>query len=142
VTGMPQLRERIRIPTDYEDLLERPLIAHVATLRPDGDLQSNPVWFEWNGEQIRLSHTKRRQKYRNVRRYPKAALSIVDDADPYRYLEIRGDVEDIVDDPDNVFIDRLAQRYLDEERYPWHQPGDERIIVAIRPTSTTAMGGH
>lgn len=36
-----------------------------------------------------MSHTKERQKFANVRREPRVALSIIDPDDPYRFLEIR-----------------------------------------------------
>ena len=43
-----------QVPTSHRDLLERPLIAHVATVRTDGGPQTNPMWFGWDGERIRL----------------------------------------------------------------------------------------
>lgn len=128
------------IPSSHADLLEKPNIAHLATERRDGDLQSNPVWYEWDGTHIKVSQTTSRQKVRNVRHNPKVALSIVDPENPYRYLELRGVVDRIDPDPEAAFIDRLAKRYLDQDEYPWHQPGDERVVVLIRPTSASSMG--
>src|SRR5947208_1782148 len=124
---MPTTTDIAVVPAEYQDLLRQPLIAHLATLRPDGNLQSNPVWFAWDGERIKISQTKSRQKYRNLSRYPKAAFSIVDRTNPYRHVEIRGDVVEVDDDTTNEFIDHLAQRYLGQEHYPWHQRGDERV---------------
>jgi PPOX class probable F420-dependent enzyme len=98
------------------------------------------VWFEWDGTHLSFSQTTGRQKYRNVRKDPHVALSIVDPENPYRYLEVRGVVDRIDDDPDYEFIDRQAQRYIEEEKYPWHQPGDERVVVRVRPVHTSQMG--
>jgi Pyridoxamine 5'-phosphate oxidase len=50
------------VPDTHQDLLEQPVIAHLATARPDGALQSNPVWFEWDGEHIKISQTRDRQR--------------------------------------------------------------------------------
>jgi PPOX class probable F420-dependent enzyme len=127
------------IPDAFIDLLEKPTFAHLATLRPDGSPQSNPVWFVWDGERIRFSLTKTRKKARNLKHDPKCALSISDPENPYRYLEIRGTVESIDDDVDNRFIDAEAKRYLGVDQYPMHQPGDERIIVTVRPDATSQM---
>ena len=124
----------------HRDLLARPLIAHLATARPDGGLQCNPVWFEWDGEHVSISQTRSRQKLRNLEKNPQVALSIVDPGNPYRYLEVRGVVERIDDDPDRRFIDDLSARYTGERPYPWHQPGDERVVVRIRPTASSSMG--
>lgn len=128
------------IPEDYQDLLDTNALVHVATLGPQGEPQSNPVWFDWDGEHLKFSQTKTRQKYRNVMRDPKIALSLVDPENPYRYLEVRGTVERIEEDPDNAFINAMAKKYLGMDEYPYHQPGDERVIVYVRPQHTTHMG--
>ena len=36
----------VDIPKGYETLLERPLYGHLATTRPDGNAQVNPMWFD------------------------------------------------------------------------------------------------
>nr|WP_273842423.1 PPOX class F420-dependent oxidoreductase [Rubrobacter calidifluminis] len=100
------------IPHKFEDLLRSKALAHVATVGPKGEPQSNPVWFDWDGEYIKFSQTKTRQKYRNLRRDPRVALSIVDPENPYRYLEVRGVVERIEDDPNFDFINAMAKKYL------------------------------
>jgi PPOX class probable F420-dependent enzyme len=128
------------VPDSHADLLEAVTVAHVATIGPDGAPQVNPVWFEWDGEHVCISQTTGRQKYRNVHRDPRIALSIVDPSNPYRYLEVRGHAAAIVDDEGNAFIDRQAQRYLGEETYPWPQPGDVRVIVKVLPEHCTTMG--
>ena len=131
---------RVEIPEGYRDLLESTALVHVATLGPNGEPQNNPVWFGWDGEHVKFSQTKARQKYRNVHRDPRIALSLVDPANPYRYLEIRGEVVHIEEDPENVFIDAMAKKYMGVDVYPMHQPGDERVVVYVRLQHTTQMG--
>lgn len=128
------------IPATHVDLLERPTIAHLATLGPDGSPNSTPVWFLFDGETVRFSLTTSRQKYRNISRNPAVALSVLDPDNPYRYLEVRGVVSNIAADDDLAFINSLAQRYLGEERYPWHQPTDQRVVLTITPQHTSVMG--
>jgi len=127
------------IPEGYVDLLESNALAHIATIGPDGEPQNNPVWFDWDGEQVKFSQTKTRQKYKNVGREPRLALSIVDPENPYRYLEIRGEVVRVEEDPNNDFINAMAKKYLGVDEYPYHQPGDERIVLYIEPEHTTQM---
>lgn len=131
---------RVEIPDDYHDLLESTALVHVATVGPNGEPQNNPVWFDWDGEQLRFSQTTTRQKLRNVERDPRVSISILDPNNGYRYLELRGVVERVDPDPDKAFIDRMAQKYLGQEKYPWNQPGDERVVVVVRPVHTTKMG--
>lgn len=128
------------IPDDKRDLLESTALAHVATVGPNGEPQNNPVWFGWDGELLSFSQTTGRQKLRNLQREPRVALSIVDPANPYRYLEIRGTVERVDPDPERAFINSMAKKYMGVEEYPWHQPGDERVVVVVRPERTTQMG--
>jgi PPOX class probable F420-dependent enzyme len=128
------------IPASHIELLSSTALANVATIGPDGAPQNNPVWFDWDGTYVLFSQTTGRQKYRNVRSNPSVALSIVDPDNPYRYLEIRGTVDEIVDDEHNAFIDSMATKYIDQPQYPWHQPGDHRVVVKVTPLATTQMG--
>lgn len=128
------------IPSSHRDILESKALANVATIGPNGEPQNNPVWFDWDGTHVLFSQTTGRQKYRNVQANPLVALSIVDIENPYRDLEIRGTVAEIVDDKDNAFIDSMAGKYIDQPQYPWHQPGDHRVVVEVLPTKTTQMG--
>ena len=125
------------IPDAYRDLLERPLFAHLATVRPNGAPQSNPVWFVWDGTHIKMTNLKSRQKFRNTNREPRVSLSILDPENPYRYLEVRGVIERVEDDPDWAFYDSLAERYSRQPHSgPNRLPGQERIIQFMRPTRT------
>lgn len=128
------------IPDDYVDLVTGRHFAHVATLGPDGEPQSTPVWIDGDASQIRFSQTTGRQKYQNMQDEPRVAMSMIDMENPYRYLEVRGHVADISNDEDNAFIDSMANKYLGEEKYPFHQPGDHRVVVTVDVEHTTQMG--
>ena len=125
-------------PATHADLLSRPVFAHLATVRPDGAPLVNPMWFLWEEGQgvIKLTHTKHRSNYKVLQSEPRVALAISDPDDPYRYLQVRGVVEAIEDDPTGGFHETLQLRYLGEV-------GDVsdrqfRVIVTIRPTGFRA----
>ncbi|MDQ3953392.1 MAG: PPOX class F420-dependent oxidoreductase [Actinomycetota bacterium] len=120
------------IPEQLKNILDMPALAHVATVTPGGSPRTSPMWFEWDGQHVLLSHTKARAKYRDVRTNPCIALSIVDPDDPYRYLEIRGRVE-VEDDPEKTLIHRLAKKYTGKDRYEFDGPRDERVIFRVVP---------
>lgn len=128
------------IPDSHKDLLESTALAHVATIGPNGGPQVNPVWFGWDGDLISFSQTKSRQKLRNLQKDNRISLSIVDPVNPYRYLEVRGKAIEVIEDPDKAFIDSMAQKYLGQEKYPWSQPGDQRVIVVVEPERALTMG--
>jgi PPOX class probable F420-dependent enzyme len=128
------------IPEKYEDLLHSKALAHVATIGPDGAPQNNPVWFDWDGKYLYFSQTTTRQKARNLERDPRIAFSIVDPENDYRYLEVRGRFVRVDPDPERAFINKMANKYLGVEVYPWHREGDERIVIVVEPEHTTQMG--
>jgi PPOX class probable F420-dependent enzyme len=130
------------IPDSHADLLDwdTKAFAHVATMGPEGEPQSSPVWFDWDGTHIKFSLTTGRQKYRNLQGDKRIAMSIIDPSDAYRYLEIRGELEEVEPDPEIDFISRMAKKYIDKDRYPWHKEGDERMIMKIAPGKTSSMG--
>ncbi len=123
------------IPDKLRDLLDRPLIAHLATVRGDGSPQVNPMWFSWDGEFIRFSHTNFRRKFHNVTANPAVSISIVDPSDPYRYVEVRGVVERIDADPTGAFFVELAKRY--DAPFGTNPPADavDRVVFVVRPTA-------
>src|SRR5215207_8162908 len=124
------------IPTSHLDLLASTALANVATIGPDGAPQVNPVWFDWDGTNLRFGQITTRQKVRNLRRDPRIAVAIVDPANPIRYLEIRG-VARLMPDPEAELTDRLAKKYLGLDRFPYLQPGEERVQVVLEPRHVT-----
>jgi PPOX class probable F420-dependent enzyme len=135
--GVPPMA-RTELPAGYADLLERPLFAHLATVRPDGSPQSSVMWFTWDGSRLRLTHTKTRQKFANLTAEPRVALSIVDPDDPYRTLEVRGEVESIEDDDETgSFYLSLQSRYGRGDAPV--RDAAVRVIMTIRPDSFVAV---
>jgi len=125
------------LPASHADLLTRPFFAHLATVRPDGGPQSNVMWFDWDGARIRMTHTKKRQKFRNLRHDPRVALSIHDPDDPYRFLEVRGEVERVEDDDESAsFYRSLQERYGDVYDI---DDAPVRVIFTIRPEKFVAV---
>jgi PPOX class probable F420-dependent enzyme len=128
------------IPDAYIDLLDKPVFWHIATIGKDGKPQSTPVWAGWDGEHVKFSLTKGRAKFHNLTADPSIALSGLDPENSYRYLELRGKVVRVDDDSSNTFIDSMAKKYMGVDEYPFHQPGDERVVMVVEPTHTSQMG--
>lgn len=128
------------IPQEFRDLLTKKAFAHLATLMPDGSPQVTPVWFDFDGTHIRVNSAKGRVKDKNMRRNAKVALAIMDPDNAYRYLAMRGRVEDITEAGADGHIDSLAKKYLGKDRYPYRQSGEVRVIYRIRPERVSSMG--
>ena len=127
----------VSIPGTHRDLLERPLYGHLATVRPDGTAQVNPMWFAFDGENLRFTHTRTRQKFRNLAANPSAALSVADPDRPYRYLEVRGVLERVEPDPEGRFYQELSTRYGGDGKAP--ADAADRVILIVRPTAVSVQ---
>lgn len=117
------------VPADLVDLLERPLFGILGTVRPDATVQVNPMWFEYDGEHIRFTHTTKRAKFRNLQRNPSMSLAVLDPEDPMRYLEIRGRLVEAVPDPTGAFYVVLGKRYGNAAQEPPADSADRVILV-------------
>jgi PPOX class probable F420-dependent enzyme len=117
------------IPADLADLLDRPLFGALGTVRPDGAVQVNPMWFQYDGEHIRFTHTTKRAKYRNLQQNPSMSLLVIDPDDPMRYLEVRGRLVEFVPDPTGAFYVVLGKRYGEPDQQPPADSPDRVIIV-------------
>jgi len=127
------------IPEKYKDLFDKPAFAHLATIMPDGRPQVTPVWVAFDGRYVLVNTAIGRQKDRNLSRDGRVALSILDPANPYRYLEVRGKVVERTEKGADESIDALSQRYIGKA-YPFRQPGEKRVLFMIEPEHVTAMG--
>lgn len=128
------------IPQEFRDLLTKKAFAHLATIMPDGSPQVTPVWIDFDGGHVRVNSAKGRIKDKNMRRNGRVALAILDPDNPYRYLAVRGRVEEITETGADAHIDSLTKKYLGQDRYPHRQPGEVRVIYRIRPERVSTMG--
>jgi PPOX class probable F420-dependent enzyme len=126
------------LPESHADLLERPLFAHLATIRPDGSPQSSVMWFAWDGQRIRFSHTSTRQKYRNLLADGRVSFHVQDPDNAYRTLEVRGRVESIDADPDASFYRSLQLRYGSDVPV---LDADVRVVIVVEPTTFVSVFG-
>jgi PPOX class probable F420-dependent enzyme len=129
------------IPEKYLDLLQKKkAFASLATLMPDGSPQVTPVWFDYKDGAIRVNTAKGRVKARNMKERAPVALSIMDPDNAYRYIQVRGKVRRITENGADAHIDSLAKKYLGQDKYPYAQPGETRVIYEIEPASASTMG--
>lgn len=123
-------------PDSHRDLLDADF-ATLATLGGDGGPQLTEVWFLHEDGQLRLSLNDARAKTRNLRARPECSLFIIDLANPFRYVDVRGRAR-IEPDDDYAFADRVGAKYNSDLRQ--HDgPGERRVAVTIEPTGVYAV---
>jgi PPOX class probable F420-dependent enzyme len=120
-------------PESHRDLLDNE-VGTLATIDPRGLPQLSGVWFLLDEDEVRLSLNTARKKTRNLQARPECSFLILDLANPYRFLEIRGRAR-LDPDPDYVFADRLGAKYGGVDLRPIDKPGESRVVVTIEPVS-------
>ena len=128
-------------------LFEGKNFAFLATLMKDGSPQVTATWvdIDKNDYTILVNTAEGRVKHRNISRDPRVAVSIIDSPNPYHMVSVRGKViEQIKGKHAEEHIDKMAKKYLDKEKYPRRRPGEERLLLRIKPQHVVhwKSGGH
>ena len=121
------------VPDGYQDLLERPIVAVLTTVSPDGVPNSTPMWFLWDAatSQLRFTHTNYRKKIKNLQTNPNFSLTITDPDNPYRYLEVRGTFGSVEPDPSGSMYVTLGKRSGNADQAPPPDSAD-RVILNLQ----------
>jgi PPOX class probable F420-dependent enzyme len=121
-------------PDDYRDLLspEKRAYAYLATIMKDGSPQLTPVWFDMQGDNIRINTARGRVKEQNMRDRRRVALVIADPEDPFRFLQVRGRVIEISEAGSLEHFNGLAKKYTGEAKWKKYS-GERRVIFTIEP---------
>ncbi|MBI4491350.1 MAG: PPOX class F420-dependent oxidoreductase [Chloroflexi bacterium] len=125
------------LPQKVQDFLRQPNFGFLASVLPDGSPHVTAVWVDTDGQHVLVNTSEGRQKELNLRREPRVAISVVDPKNPYDQVIIRGRVAEITIEGADEHIDRMAEKYIGQERYPWRQPGEQRVLVKIVPEHVT-----
>lgn len=122
----------IQIPKEFHDLFDKPIVVQLATVMADGQPQVTPVWAQREDDYVWVNTAIGRQKDENLRNRPKATVAILDPENPYRWIELRCEVADIVQgDFAHQQIDNMAHDYFG--RGFTFSPGEKRVGYKLRP---------
>ena len=127
------------IPKSHQDLFDKKCIAFLACRLADGSLLVNPVWCDLVDGRVVINSAEGRLKDKAMRRDGRVTLCITDPDNPFRYLEIRGRVEEVTTRDAEKTIDRMAERYMGVKGYPNRAPGMVRVNYWIAPEKVVAF---
>ena len=119
------------------ELLKRPNLAIIGTIRADGTPHLTPTWVDTDGEHVLVNTAEGRAKPRNLRRDPRVSVSVVDHDDPYWWLSITGTAE-LTHDGAEEHIHELSRRYRGRDYDKPKEP--RRILVRITPDRISRYG--
>jgi PPOX class probable F420-dependent enzyme len=102
------------VPAVVDEFLGRPNPAVVASLRRDGSPHTVATWYDWENGGVLLNMDESRLRLRFMRRDPRVALTVLDEAEWYRHVSLLGRIVSLDEDVELRDIDRLALRYTGE----------------------------
>lgn len=117
---------------EVKDLLNNPNHAVVSTLNEDGSILSTVVWVSADDDSVAVNSARGRRWPGNLDRDPHVTVLVYADGNPYEYVEIRGTATASTADADE-HINALSKKYIDQDEYPFRQPGEQRVKFTVKP---------
>ena len=104
--------------------------AALTTLGPDGQPSTQMMWVDADYDHLLINTEVERQKFKNVSRDPRVTVTVIDADSPYRYIEARGHVAEVVHgDAARAHIDAASRRYTGAD---YANPiGSDRVMLRI-----------
>lgn len=127
------------IPAELLDLLTGSTLGHVTVITPRGGLLTHVMWVDFEEEHVLTSSRVGSAKGIALRTDPRIAVSVVDRANPWRWVSVSGRVVDIRPDTDLAFIDKLSRRYTGRD---YMMRDMEREVFVIEPERVRSATGR
>ena len=132
-----KLAEKLKI---FNKILLSDSFAHVASILNNGSPHVTPVWFNYDETElvIRITTFKNSQKNKNFKRNKSVALSILDNDNPYCYIQIQGKIISSEIDKNSKFSNYLTKKYSNGKQTAY--PKDEKkniMVYTIKPKKIT-----
>jgi PPOX class probable F420-dependent enzyme len=130
----------IQISEQQHALLRRSRNGVLATTGPGGSPHAGPVWFLWDGTEIRISTPRTTQKVSDIERDPRVAFC-VDDQVAGEYVTLYGDAVIVADDrvAELTWPLLLAYHHPEEATARWNRINADgsRVVIILRPARVT-----
>jgi PPOX class probable F420-dependent enzyme len=117
---------------EVRELLEQPNYAVVSTHNGDSSIHATVIWIGTEDGAVSINSAIGRIWPKNLERDPRVSLVVQETGNPYKFVEIRGTASGTTDGADE-HINSLAKKYIDQDEYPYRQPGEQRIKFVVTP---------
>ena len=121
------------IPESHLDLLNRPLVATLATILASGRPQVHPVWCSYSNGQVWVNSAKDRAKDKNMRERRHATILVIEPDNPLRWVEIRGHAVEITEEGADEHISDMCELYMGTRDYSFGASDEVRVLYKIEP---------
>ena len=121
--------------------LQKPLLARMSTLDPEGYPHTVPVWFLLDGDELAIIAVRDTRKVGHIRANPRGAISIGGDEDDGGGYLLKGEFS-LHEDPDDAWVRRLCYQYETPEKAE-HDIADwadlDIIVLRFKPHRVIAI---
>ena len=126
-----------------EQRLREDEIIWLTTVSPNGQPQSVPVWFLWDGETVLIYSQPDKSKIRNIEQNPRVALNFNSDAQGGHVVRLQGQAEIDAAAPPATGVPAMIEKYrAGIERIgatPEQFAQGYSVAIRITPTRVTAF---
>ena len=129
-----------QIPAELTDLLTGSTLGHVTVITPNGALVSHIMWVDYEDGRVLTSSRVGSAKGKALRADPRVSVSVVDRANPWRWVSVTGRVVEIRPDTDLAFIDKMSRRYTGRDYMMRTMEREIFVIEPLRVRSATGRG--
>ena len=129
-----------QVPAELVDLLTGSTLGHVTVITPRGALLTHIMWIDYEDGRVLTSSRVGSAKGKALRADPRIAVSVVDRANPWRWVSVSGRVVEIRPDEGLAFIDKLSRRYTGRDYMMRDMAREVFVIEPERVRSATGRG--
>ena len=105
--------------------------AALTTLFPNGNPQTQVMWVDADENYLYINTEIHIEKYKNIENDSRVSILIWKNDDPFKYVEVRGNVEDSYKGKEaRDHIDKLSEKYF-KRPYPFTVQ-TERVVLKIK----------
>jgi PPOX class probable F420-dependent enzyme len=127
------------VPAELVDLLTGSTLGHVTVITPAGMLMTHVMWVDYEDGRVLTSSRLGSAKGKALRADPRVSISVVDPANPWRWVTVSGRVVEIHPDTGLAFIDKMSRRYTGRD---YMMRDMEREVFVIEPERVRSSSGR
>jgi len=129
--------------SECDTFLREIRIGTLCTLNEDGSPNAVPLWYEWNGEKIRLFSSRDTGKVRRLTNDPRACFSVEDPVGvPEAWVTVEGKIK-VLNQGGKELAVKLAKIYYEGEQRAqtvakWSKKNDW-VLLELTPSRIRSM---
>ena len=128
----------VELSENTKKFLQGVFPAVVATKRPNGSIHTNVAWFEYEDGYFWLNTIRGSKWSENLKREGELTLSLLDPANMYQFVEVRGKLVEATEEGDQEHIDKLSVRYRGQSYDRSYMPDQVRVKIQIEPVKVNS----